>query len=182
MHIRGKLLERSVLVIDEDVYLARLIGSILESFEVGKVVIIHDFESAVEYLNVDKFDCIITDWLTESLKGLDLVAHIRHSKKSKNNQLPIVLCTGMTGYEQIISAMDAGVTEILAKPVVPNQLLKKLMSAFYDQREFISADDYTGPDRRRRSMPFRGHDRRGKYGLDQASIDSVMSENHHGAS
>ncbi len=176
MRFSSKISEKSILIADEHLYLTRLMCLILKSFGFNKVVFVHDFDSAVEILKTDYFDCLVSDSLADCLSGLGLVNHIRLSDITRNSKIPILWCTGMTQLDQIVDARNAGVSEILTKPLMPDRFLQKLWAALFEQREFISVVDYTGPDRRRRATPFKSHSWRTKYGLDQTAIDMVMEE------
>lgn len=105
---------------------------------------------AILLLDNHRFDCIFVDNMMSEKNGLDLTRHIRGSEEQPNQKSAIILCTAFTGLKSIIQARDAGVTEILAKPVSPDQIMEKLGNALFSQRNFIDTDVYAGPDRRRR--------------------------------
>jgi DNA-binding response OmpR family regulator len=52
--------------------------------------------------------------------------------------------------ERIRIARDAGVNEILTKPVSPESLYGRLTSVVRQPRPYIETEQYFGPDRRRR--------------------------------
>lgn len=45
-------------------------------------------------------------------------------------------------------ARDSGVTEVIGKPFSPDQFHQKLHNALSNKRDFISVDDYIGPNRK----------------------------------
>ena len=113
------------------------------------------------------FGCIFIDFMMEDKKGIEFIAKIRKVPGSKNKaNIPIILNTAVTDIETVISARDAGVTEIVSKPFSPDHILMKLKSALNNEREFINVDDFLGPNRRRRrpdATKWDGdNDRRGK--------------------
>lgn len=119
-------------------------------FEVPSVRIAASNAEALILLDAYRFDCIFVDNMMSEKNGLDLTRHIRGSEEQRNKMSAIILCTAFTGLQSIIQARDAGVTEILAKPVSPEQIMEKLVNALFSQRNFIDTDVYAGPDRRRR--------------------------------
>ena len=53
-----------------------------------------------------------------------------------------------------------GATEFLAKPISGKLVYYRLRSIVENPREFVEAESYFGPDRRRREMPAAGSNRR----------------------
>jgi two-component system, chemotaxis family, chemotaxis protein CheY len=59
------------------------------------------------------------------------------------------MMTGYTERARIIEARDAGVSELVAKPIVPARLLARLDAAVFQPRPFVKSPAYIGPSRRR---------------------------------
>jgi len=94
-------------------------------------------------------------------RDLKLIRFIRTHKSSPSPTLPIVLMSAVLGVNEIIEDRDAGVDEILAKPASANTFRKHVVEVLTHRREFIRANVYLGPDRRRRTdRHFPGADRR----------------------
>jgi len=128
--------------------------SILELFEVKSVQLAQSNDDAIVLLNKRHFDCVFVDNMSRKENGLELVKHVRHQKKDALKEIPIILCTAFTGRKSITNARDAGVTEILAKPVSPVQIMEKMENAIFNKRNFVDIDVYAGPDRRRRASEY----------------------------
>ena len=60
----------------------------------------------------------------------------------------------------LATARDAGVTEILGKPLSPRDLYLCLRAALESPRPFVQTEGYRGPSRRRQTQGFAGSDRR----------------------
>jgi DNA-binding response OmpR family regulator len=60
------------------------------------------------------------------------------------------MVTGHTERRRIEVARDAGVNEILAKPVTPAGLFHRIDEIVKRPRPFVRTNDYAGPCRRRR--------------------------------
>ena len=156
--------------------MAKLLSTVLSAFDVGKIIVVDDADKALTEIKHNKPDCVFLDWLRADKKELSFAKFIRRADSSPDKTLPIILCTGHTDIRKIIAARDCGVTEIIAKPMSANQILTKMDAALFKRREFVETDDYVGPDRRRRAMPYTGPERRGKYGLHQDQIDEIVNE------
>lgn len=135
---------------DDDLYLAKIMRSILETFEVASVRVTTTYDETILILNNSMFDCIFVDNMMSQKSGLKLAKYIRQSNQYKLQKVPIILYTAFTGLQSILNARDAGITEILAKPISPEQIMEKMTNALFNQRDFIISDVYFGPDRRRR--------------------------------
>ncbi|MEM7680184.1 MAG: response regulator, partial [Pseudomonadota bacterium] len=57
-------------------------------------------------------------------------------------------------------ARDCGANETLVKPISGNGLASRICSMIDNPRPFVSTDDYFGPDRRRKDLPYKCEDRR----------------------
>lgn len=174
--ISSPFIQRSVLIVDQDGFTARLMNQVLLSFEFEHIYLATRLDKAIELIQSAKVDIVLCDWLINEENGLEFIDFIRRDPESKNRDVPIIMYTGYTELARIILARDAGVSEILAKPIAPHQVMKKLDIALFSERKFVKNDAYVGPDRRRRKNNFNGDDRRGKIGLEQDQIDTVMSE------
>ncbi len=104
---------------------------------------------------------VIADWLMHPLDGLDFTRIVRTADDSKRPQTPIILMTGHTERENVVHARDAGVTEILAKPISARSLHDRIISVIINPRPFVLCQSYTGPCRRRQIVgTYAGPERR----------------------
>jgi len=149
-HIGRDINKAKILIVDDDLYISKIMRAMLEAFEVARVVMVANFDEAIITLKNHPFDCLFVDNMMCPKNGLTLAKYIRKSTDIKLQKTPIILYTTRTGLQSVIQARDAGVTEILTKPVSPEQLLAKLNNALFKERPFIATEEYSGPDRRRR--------------------------------
>ncbi len=120
-------------------------------------------------------DIILTEGKMAPLDGLDFVRLIRKGEDSPNPYLPIILLTGYTELERVTEARDAGVTEILAKPISIEALHSRIVSIIEKPRPFIKAKHYFGPDRRRgrRAERYEGPPRRKDDAVEDSDDDAA---------
>ena len=74
---------------------------------------------------------------------------MRNATSSPNPYIPIIMVTGHTERHRVEAARDAGVTEILAKPITAQNLFSRIGEIVDHPRPFVKSVDYFGPDRRR---------------------------------
>lgn len=141
----------SFLLADPNSHTCHLVRQILRTFQVRNVMVAASQDEVVATLRNSPVDILISAWRLPPDGGSNLARRIRAGKFSDvNPYLPIVLLTSHTEKENIIDARDAGMTEILAKPVSPLSLYRHIVKVIEDPRSFVSAETFKGPDRRRR--------------------------------
>ena len=165
-----------VLVVDDSRSMRHIIRSILSALGCREVRESGDAPAAFKEMQNFAADIIVVDWYMEPLDGLEFVLLVRTAKDSRNPFVPIIMLSGFTEYRRVAEARDAGVSEVLTKPVSPRSLMHKLRLAIYRPRPFIISPAYTGPDRRRRkNIKYAGIERSRTLGLHQDDIDALLN-------
>lgn len=151
----------TVLVVEDNQPMLELIRGLLLSFGIGRVLIAKDgtegFREFVKY----KPDLVITDWFMHPMDGIAMTKLIRNDPASPNKFVPVVLITAFSERPRIMQARDSGITEILAKPFTVLDFYKRVEAIIERPRKFVKAEDFFGPDRRRkRDNKYDGETRR----------------------
>lgn len=147
LHTRYRLIR--ILVVEDNAFMRSLFSDVMRAIGFSNVQMAPDGWDALDLIPRYNPDLILTDYRMDRMDGLELTRLVRRAPDVPNNQVPIVLVTGSTGKETIRLARDAGVTEILAKPVSPQSIIARVGEALLNPREFIIGANYTGPCRRR---------------------------------
>lgn len=113
----------SVLVVDDDEQIRRLIVRLLrpmghEVVEAGSV------EEAQEWLREATPDLVLVDMQLPGKSGHDLLAEIRADPRTR--LVPVVMITGAGTHELKLKAIEAGVTDFIAKPFSPEELAARV--------------------------------------------------------
>lgn len=144
-----------VLVVERSEAMRSLFKSLLKVLNLRDFNIVDGGKEALESFNLNNPDLLLVDWVTSDISGLDLVHAIRNREISSNQYVSIIMMSGLSSYDNIIKARDAGVHEFLAKPLSPNTLYEKICRVIEHPRNFVRCDDYFGPDRRRATKPLK---------------------------
>ncbi len=152
----------TVLLIDDDRHLRGIIKAMLLSFP--NITFLDESHAAYGW---DAYcqhapDLIIVDWEMPKVNGLQFIRRVRHSQTSPYPETPLILLTGHTTKNLISKALDAGVDQVLSKPVSADLLFKKMTAALSRQGPLIKTDSDLGRDRRHETAGFRGRDRRSR--------------------
>lgn len=156
-----QLSRMNFLVVEDNMFMLRLISTLMRSLGATQVRTAVDGREAIESLMFEVADVILTDWRMPGMHGREFVKWVRQSPNSPDPQVPILLITGANERADIREARDAGITEFVTKPVSAGSILKRLSVAMQQERAFVHSPVYVGPCRRRRSNgPYFGEMRR----------------------
>lgn len=116
----------SVLVVEDDIDMARLIEAILRDMGATNVSRAKNGKQAIDNLrrNLHIYDLIISDWEMPEISGLELLREIR----LRRPELPFLMLTVNTGSEEILAAKNARVTAYMSKPFRAGDLKKKILA------------------------------------------------------
>jgi DNA-binding response OmpR family regulator len=156
----GYLSRIRFLIVDDNSFSRTLIRRILLQFGATEVQEAPDGETAIYEIKSFKPDIIIVDWMMKPMNGMELVKWLREGKDSPAPFTPVVMVSAFSHVSNVLQARDAGINEFLAKPISAKSLLGRIQAVIDKPRQFVRADAYFGPDRRRRPLPHRGEERR----------------------
>lgn len=138
------------LLVDDNHHMRAIVGAILKGVGVRHLREAMDGAEALQLLREGPVDIAIVDFKMNPLDGVQFTQLVRNSPDSVDPFLPIIMLTGFAERHRIFEARDAGVTEIVVKPVTARSLLDRINTVIFKPRPFIRSGDYFGPCRRRR--------------------------------
>lgn len=143
-----------IFVVDDIAFMRTVLRDLLVALGVerGNIAAFSNGEKALEEIGAQCPNLLVTDYRMEPMDGLELMRRVRHHRDKLISHTPIILCTGCTESQYVKAARDAGVNEVLAKPVNARALYERLRSIVEEPRPFEKSEDYFGPDRRRRDL------------------------------
>ena len=148
------------LIVEDNQHMRTLLRSLLNALGITTVFESTNGEDAFVMLRDKQPDLILSDLSMKPMDGIEFVREVRMSKASPNPYIPIIMVTGHTERHRVEAARDAGVTELLAKPITAGSLFQRIGEIVDRPRAFVKAPNYFGPDRRRHAVedyagPFR---------------------------
>jgi CheY-like chemotaxis protein len=120
-----------VLVIDDEVFMRKLIERTLRDMEVGLVTMA---ENGIDGLMQVKragspIDVIICDLEMPEMNGFDFVKTLRSDSEVPNTEVPVLIVTGHADEETVRNAASLGINGYLVKPISKKALETRLAKA-----------------------------------------------------
>jgi two-component system chemotaxis response regulator CheY len=137
------------LLMDDNRHMRAIVATILRSVGAEQLREASDGAEGLEVLETWPADIAIADFKMAPMDGVEFTRRIREPG-GRNAYLPVIMMTGFSDRGRIFEARDAGVAEILAKPITAGSLLNRVESVIMRPRPFIRTEAYFGPCRRRK--------------------------------
>lgn len=122
--------EMNVLVVDDAATMRRIVRSLLRELGIKNVREAEDGEMAFEDLKRQKADLVVSDWAMPKMTGIELLRAIRQDAALKDT--PVLMVTAESKKENIMEAVQAGVSNYIVKPFNSKTLEDKLSKIFKD--------------------------------------------------
>ncbi len=138
-----------VQLVEDNPNMRALVKAMLNALGMENVRDYGNGRKAIDAIKEFTPDLVITDWMMAPVDGLEYTRFIRGNIDSPDIYTPIILMTGHTEKWRIIAAPDAGVTELLAKPITAKTLYDRILAVIEKPRPFVRTKAFFGPCRRR---------------------------------
>ncbi|PWB32210.1 two-component system response regulator [Pseudomonas sp. SDI] len=118
----------SVLVVDDAPFIRDLVKKCLRNNFPG--VVIEDAvngRKAQALMERERFDLVLCDWEMPEMSGLELLTWCRQHETMKS--VPFIMVTSRGDKENVVQAIQAGVSDFVGKPFTNEQLLTKVKKA-----------------------------------------------------
>jgi two-component system chemotaxis response regulator CheY len=109
------------LVVDDSATMRRIVINSLQRIGYTDIVEASDGQEALGRTDAS-VEFVITDWNMPNMTGLELAREIR----ARGNGVPILMVTTRSVREDILAAVEAGVSNYIVKPFTPQVLKEKI--------------------------------------------------------
>ena len=129
---------RSILIVEDDITFGMMLKTWLgkKGFEVSSVSTI---ARARQHIESQTVDLILSDLRLPDHEGIDLLKWMNEQGKA----IPLIIMTGYADIQSAVLAMKLGARDYIAKPVNPEELLKKISEALQDSPSQVSSSQAT---------------------------------------
>jgi CheY-like chemotaxis protein len=112
-----------ILVVDDDEFSQKLVGSILER-EGYEAVFAGSGTEALNLLRKVRPSLILMDYMLPDQDGVETTRRLKQLGDFAT--IPVIMLTGQSSRDTVIRSLAAGAADFLAKPINPNVLLAKI--------------------------------------------------------
>lgn len=121
----------SILVVDDEPLIRE---SLYEIFRIDgfRVHMAKSGEEAVELMQNQEMDIVVTDMKLPKMSGLDLIERI----KEKHPEIDVILITGFGSIESAVGAMKKGAYDYITKPINDNEI-KMVIGKIVEKKEIL---------------------------------------------
>ncbi|MDN2482571.1 response regulator [Vibrio agarivorans] len=131
----------SVLVVDDCNTTLLLFKQQLKQIGVTKVSVATNYQEALQSVGAHRYDIIILDYhLDKSVTGSQL-ASIFYRRKLISRSTGLLLVSGDTSQEAVLTGLSGHVPHFMKKPFQPSDLAKRLVQVYLDQSALRKLED-----------------------------------------
>ena len=117
-----------ILVADDFKSMRNLIRGILNQIGFRRIHEANDGQEAWEVLMAHDISLVISDWNMPNMTGIELLRKVRQSQKF--NDLPFLMVTAEGVKDNVIEALQSGVSGYIVKPFSPASMRDKIQKIF----------------------------------------------------
>ena len=120
---------KSILIVEDDITFGMMLKTWLgkKGFEVSSV---SNIARARKHIESQETDLILSDLRLPDQDGIDLLKWMNGQDKN----IPLIIMTGYADIQSAVQAMKLGASDYIAKPVNPEELLKKISEALQEEQ------------------------------------------------
>ncbi|MEA1968755.1 MAG: response regulator [Thermodesulfobacteriota bacterium] len=113
-----------VLIVDDFATMRRILKNILKQIGFKNLLEADDGTTALEVMEKQVVDLVISDWNMPKMTGLELLKTIRADKQYA--RVPFLMVTAEAQKQNVIEAVQAGVSNYVVKPFTAEAISEKL--------------------------------------------------------
>lgn len=128
-------LDMTVMAVDDSSFMMKLFIRNLTKIGFKNIITAVHGMDALEKMEKNKVDLIISDWNMPEMNGLALLKNIRED--ARFNNIPFIMATAQGDKAKQLEAMNAGANGHIAKPFTSEQLHETIDEAFGLKEELV---------------------------------------------
>lgn len=148
------------MVIDDSPFALELTAQAVLGFGIKVRHACSSAAEAIAVLRDHPVDLILVDCEMPGMSGYEFVRWLRRSGLEPNAFAPVIMTAAHVRRSKVSEARDCGANFLITKPFSAGVLLERIVWVARDARPFLEVGEYFGPDRRFRSEPWEGPERR----------------------
>lgn len=117
-----------ILVVDDMSTMRRIVKNILKQVGFSNMEEAENGQEALQKLRTEPYGFVVSDWNMPIMPGIELLRAIRADEKLKH--IPVLMVTAEAQKENLIEAIQAGVSNYIVKPFTAETMQEKISKIF----------------------------------------------------
>ena len=117
-----------ILVVDDMSTMRRIVKNILKQLGFNNLEEAENGQEALTKLKADTYGFVVSDWNMPVMMGIDMLRAIRADEKLK--KIPVLIVTAEAQKENLMEAVQAGVSNYVVKPFTAETMQEKINKIF----------------------------------------------------
>lgn len=113
-----------ILIVEDMAAMRKILKDNLNKLGYMDIVETVDGKAALECLDEEEIDIILSDWDMPNMTGIELLREVR--RKDAYKKLPFIMITAESQRENVIEAVESGVNDYITKPFDNEAISSKL--------------------------------------------------------
>jgi two-component system chemotaxis response regulator CheY len=120
--------DMKILVVDDMSTMRRIVKNIFKQLGFTNIEEAENGKEALDKMKAAKFDLVVSDWNMPVMPGIDLLRNIRADAGLKH--IPVLMVTAEAQKDNLLEAIQAGVSNYVVKPFTAETIKQKLDKIF----------------------------------------------------
>ncbi len=142
------LTDAVTMVVDNSPFSMEVTIQALQGFGIRVKYAPRSGQQAMDILKLHPVDLLFVDCEMAGTDGHELVRWLRRSGLEPNAFVPVIMTASHVRRSRVGDVRDCGANFLITKPFSPSVILERVIWVARDNRPFLEAGDYSGPDRR----------------------------------
>ena len=117
-----------ILVVDDMSTMRRIVKNILKQLGFNNLEEAENGQEALTKLKADTYGFVVSDWNMPVMMGIDMLRAIRADEKLK--KIPVLMVTAEAQKENLMEAVQAGVSNYVVRPFTAETMQDKINKIF----------------------------------------------------
>ena len=117
-----------ILVVDDMSTMRRIVKNMMKQLGFANVEEAENGQDALDKLRAEPYGFVVSDWNMPVMTGIDMLRAIRADEKLKS--IPVLMVTAEAQKENLVEAIQAGVSNYIVKPFTAEVLQEKMGKIF----------------------------------------------------
>jgi CheY-like chemotaxis protein len=147
-YAREMIKDLGILIVDHNVYMRRLLRTMLLNLGAKSVLEAGDGLAALEMVRNSDPDVMVVERDVPVLSAMEMLKVVRSPEMFPRPNIPVIMLTDQAQRAQVLEAIRLGANELLIRPTSPKALQDRLLAVMIKPRPMVQIGPYYVPQPR----------------------------------